>query len=126
MKQERYTGPAILGEEGRYKILRILGSGTYGWVFECIDQKKNLKVAAKLLKIPNQARKGIPATSVREIGILKSLRHPNIVYLHDLEHSQKSEYLLIFEMMQSDLHRYLNFIKRGQPLPADQIRAIML
>lgn len=32
----------------------------------------------------NQADEGIPSTAIREISILKELRHPNVVHLFEV------------------------------------------
>lgn len=56
--------------KGRYSGQRLLGSGTYGKVVECIDQKYKARTAVKLI------RRGIPAyreCGLREIKILREL-----------------------------------------------------
>jgi|APCry1669189070_1035195.scaffolds.fasta_scaffold271176_1 serine/threonine protein kinase len=44
-----------------------------------IDTKKKISVALKKIKLDVQDDEGIPSTSVREISVLKSLAHPNII-----------------------------------------------
>lgn len=90
---------SFLGDENRYQVMRILGRGTYGEVYECADLHNNgLRVAVKKLKTRNKKRVGIPATTIREMGILRSVSHPNIVSLLNLDQDDHGIYL-VFEMM---------------------------
>lgn len=50
---------------------------------------------------------GIPCSAVREISLLKELRHPNIVELLDILHSPK-KLTLVFEYLDSDLKKFLD------------------
>lgn len=57
--------------------------GTYGIVYKARDMKENKFVALKKIRF-EQDEEGIPITAIREIGLLKSLNHPNIVKLEDV------------------------------------------
>ena len=48
---------------------------------------------------------GIPSTTLREIAVLRQLRHPNIVELNDVVHSDGRLYL-VFEFVDKDLKKY--------------------
>ena len=45
---------------------------------------------------------GIPATAIREIALLKCLRHPSVVDLLDVVHHEQMLYL-VFEFLDKDL-----------------------
>jgi cyclin-dependent kinase len=66
------------GIADRYKILKRLGSGTYGVVYQAVEIETDKVVALKKIKL-NADGEGFPQTSVREIALLKQLNHPNIV-----------------------------------------------
>lgn len=76
-----------------YTLGSVLGEGTYGLVHKASDPYGNF-VALKTIKL-NQENEGVPSTAIREISLLKELRHPNIV---------KSE----AQMMSIDLLSYLS------------------
>lgn len=49
---------------------------------------------------------GIPSTAIREISLLKELRHSNIVELHDVI-VRGPKLFLVFEFLYMDLKKYL-------------------
>lgn len=62
----------------RYLKLEKVGQGTYGVVYKSMDTKTGEVVALKKIKLRPEDE-GIPATAMREISVLKSLNHPNII-----------------------------------------------
>jgi len=48
----------------------------------------------------------VPSTAIREISLLKNLKHPNIVELKEVLYSEKSLYL-VFEYCEYDLKKYM-------------------
>lgn len=59
--------------------------------------------------LPND-NEGIPSTALREISLLKSLNHPNIVKLLDII-VKTNNITLVFEYMNMDLKDYLDSLK---------------
>lgn len=51
--------------------------------------------------------KGVPSSALREICLLKELKHKNIVRLHDVLHSDK-KLTLVFEHCDQDLKKYFD------------------
>lgn len=62
----------------RYQKLERIGEGTYGIVYKAKDRKSGKIVALKRIRLEAEDE-GIPSTAIREISLLKELRHPNIV-----------------------------------------------
>lgn len=62
----------------RYQKLEKIGEGTYGVVYKAKDKKNGKIVALKRIRLEAEDE-GIPSTAIREISLLKELRHPNIV-----------------------------------------------
>lgn len=94
-----------MGEPERYQKLEKLGHGTYGDVYKGVDKTTNQYVAMKIMR-PNQEDEGISAITLREVSILKSLDHPNIVKLLDVSVKEKS-IVIVQEFLQIDLRKYL-------------------
>jgi len=97
----------------KYIKIEKVGEGTYGVVYKSRNKETQELVALKKIRLDNEDE-GIPSTAIREISILKQLRHPNIVDLKDLIHGEKKLYL-IFEYLDHDLKKFLDF--NGTPLP---------
>jgi len=105
----------------KYTKIEKVGEGTYGVVYKCKVKDTNDYVALKKIRLENEDE-GIPSTSIREISILKQLRHPNIVYLIDLIHGEKKLYL-VFEFMDHDLKKFLD-INNG-PLTPELVKSYL-
>jgi cyclin-dependent kinase 10 len=57
----------------------------YGVVHRSLDRQNNTIVALKQVRVfENDRGNGIPITALREISILKSLRHVNIISVLDV------------------------------------------
>jgi len=89
-----------------YEKLEKLGEGTYGVVFKAIDKRTQEIVALKRIRL-DQEEEGIPPTSIREISILKELKHPSVVELKEVINSQ-GKLTLVFEYLNTDLKKYLD------------------
>ena len=73
-----------------YDIGLKLGEGTFGVVTKATDRTTGRKVALKKL-ITHNPRDGVSVTTVREIKILKELRHPNVVPILDMVVQRKKD-----------------------------------
>ena len=63
----------------------------YGVVFRARDRTSSEIVALKQVRVsPEERQNGIPITALREISILRSLKHPNIVNVFDVAVSEAS------------------------------------
>ena len=90
-----------------FQIIESIGDGTYGCVQKCRDLKTNEIVALKRIKII-RADEGFPHNTIREVKLLRQLRHDNIVLLKGVIHvkTERSIYL-VFEYCDYDLHALL-------------------
>ena len=60
-----------------------------------------------LKEIRLEHEEGAPCTAIREISLLKDLKHANIVALHDIIHTDNS-LTLVFEFVERDLKQYMD------------------
>ena len=102
-----------------YTKAQKLGEGTYGAVFRAINNTTNEEVALKLVRM-DQEDDGIPATSLREISILQSTGHNNIIHLEEII-CEEGRVTMVFEFMQKDLGKYLSSLKK--PMGFELIRS---
>jgi serine/threonine protein kinase len=98
-----------------YEKEEKLGEGTYGIVYKAIDKRTGESVALKCIRVDHEEQ-GIPATSIREISVLKELHHPNIVDLREVINAP-GKLTLVFEYLDTDLRNYLEHAQTPvQPL----------
>lgn len=95
----------------RYQKLEKIGEGTYGIVYKAKDKLSESIVALKRIRLEAEDE-GIPSTAIREISLLKELRHPNIVRLYDVVHTER-KLTLVFEYLDQDLKKYLDVCENG-------------
>lgn len=60
-----------------------------------------------LKEIHLDSEEGTPSTAIREISLMKELKHENIVALHDVIHTE-NKLMLVFEFMDGDLKKYMD------------------
>ncbi|KAJ9147175.1 hypothetical protein P3X46_029367 [Hevea brasiliensis] len=98
------------GDANRYKIQEVIGKGSYGVVCSAIDTHTGEKVAIKKIHdifehISDAAR------ILREIKLLRLLRHPDIVEIKHImlppSGRDFKDIYVVFELMESDLHQVI-------------------
>uniref|UniRef100_A0A8C3EJD8 cyclin-dependent kinase n=1 Tax=Corvus moneduloides TaxID=1196302 RepID=A0A8C3EJD8_CORMO len=92
------------GKLETYVKLDKLGEGTYATVFKGRSKLTENLVALKEIRLEHE--EGAPCTAIREVSLLKNLKHANIVTLHDIIHTERS-LTLVFEYLDNDLKQYL-------------------
>src|SRR5260370_32839149 len=70
---------------GKYELLERLGRGGMGEVWKARDTELRRYVAIKLLHADLQANPDFVTHFMREAQLVASLRHPNIVQIHDFQ-----------------------------------------
>lgn len=83
--------------------------------------RRNLLLSIRFYKADGESE-GVPPTAIREISLLKGLRHSSIVELLDVMQTTDKLYL-VFEYLDLDLKKYLDS-SRGH-LEAELIRVRM-
>lgn len=94
----------------------LLGEGTFGKVYKVREIGTNKSavlqgqagrmVAMKVMKL-DEDPEGIPATTLREVALLKMLEHPHIVRLLDVQCDSPANLVLVFEFLDHDLRQYM-------------------
>ncbi|XP_039715438.1 cyclin-dependent kinase 3 isoform X7 [Pteropus medius] len=89
-----------------FQKVEKIGEGTYGVVYKAKNTETGQLVALKKIRLDSETE-GVPSTAIREISLLKELKHPNIVRLLDVVHSEKKLYL-VFEFLSQDLKKFMD------------------
>uniref|UniRef100_A0AAQ4QMI5 cyclin-dependent kinase n=1 Tax=Gasterosteus aculeatus aculeatus TaxID=481459 RepID=A0AAQ4QMI5_GASAC len=87
------------------RMSRRASLGTYATVFKGRSKLTENLVALKEIRLEHE--EGAPCTAIREVSLLKNLKHANIVTLHDIIHTDRC-LTLVFEYLDSDLKQYLD------------------
>ncbi len=108
----------------KYQILKSIGDGTYGQVYEGINKENNEKVAIKKLK--NKMSSWEECMSQNEILTLRKLNHENIVKLIEVIRESNSDVSYIFELCDCNLFEFIEkHRKQKMFIPEAKIRNII-
>ncbi|KAL9033403.1 MAG: hypothetical protein Q9214_007532 [Letrouitia sp. 1 TL-2023] len=105
-----------------FQQLEKLGEGTYATVFKGRNRQTGELVALKEIHLDSE--EGTPSTAIREISLMKELKHENIVSLHDVIHTE-NKLMLVFEYMDKDLKKYMDSRGQGGQLDFITIKSFM-
>lgn len=104
--------------DDNFTKLERIGQGAYGVVFKARNKDNQQCVALKKVKLSSEVtdEEGVPSSSLREIGLLKDLNHPNVLKLLDVVCCDSNLYL-VFEYLDIDLKKLLDKTQSGLPKP---------
>ncbi|XP_033229167.1 cyclin-dependent kinase-like 4 isoform X2 [Belonocnema kinseyi] len=97
----------------RYERLGRLGEGSYGVVFQCRDRQTGRLVAVKKFQ-QTEDDPLIRKIALREIRLLKNLKHPNLVNLLEV-FRRKRKLHLVFEYCEHTLLHEMEKYPKGCP-----------
>ena len=86
----------IANSDFLFRRLETIGSGSYATVYKTQNRVNGLFFALKEIKL--QPQEGLPFTAIREVSLLRSVRHANIIQLFQIIH-QPHALILVFEYM---------------------------
>ncbi|CAG9312659.1 CDKL2_1 [Blepharisma stoltei] len=105
----------------KYETIEIIGEGTYGTVFKARHKETGVYYAIKKFKESDEDQ-AIRKIAMREIRILKSLSHHNVVTLFEVFRRNKHLYL-VFEYVENTILSELETNQNG--LSQTQVKKIM-
>ncbi len=110
---------------GRYDLLRVLGKGAMGLVYEGRDPNLDRRVAIKTIKVENLTQEEAAEYEVRfrvEARSAARLQHPNIVSVYDSDRDIDIAYLVMEFVQGDDLKHHLD---KGERYTLEQSVGIM-
>jgi tetratricopeptide (TPR) repeat protein/tRNA A-37 threonylcarbamoyl transferase component Bud32 len=107
------TGPLRIGQDfgSRYHIIRLLGLGGMGAVYQAWDKELEIVVALKVIR-PEAAADPETAQELdrrfkRELLLAREVTHKNVVRIHDLGELDGIKYITMSFVEGEDLHTVL-------------------
>ncbi|KAG7391261.1 hypothetical protein PHYPSEUDO_005210 [Phytophthora pseudosyringae] len=86
----------------KYEVLGVIGEGAYGVVLKCHNKETNETVAIKKFKENEEEDPMVRKTTLREVKMLRFLKHGNIVALKEA-FRRKGRLYLVFEYVEKNL-----------------------
>jgi serine/threonine protein kinase len=105
---------------GRFRIVRPLGRGGMGEVYEAMDEDLREPIALKILLREFAWDKDMVARLVREIQMARKVTHPNVCRVFDLERDSHNGTELVFLTMELLPGETLSSKLQHGPLSADE------
>jgi serine/threonine protein kinase len=112
-----FGDPAAHVQLGRYRLVRFLGEGGMGSVFEAFEPESAERVALKVL----HAHGGTGLQRLeREFQMLANLRHRNLVQYRELAVEEGADAFLVMELI--DGHRFADYVRPHRTLDYERLR----
>jgi serine/threonine protein kinase len=114
-------GPGELGRLGPYRVLKLLGSGAMGLVFQAEDVALKRQVALKVMKKAQAADEVNRLRFLREAQAAAAIEHDHIVTIYQVGEDRGVPYLAMRLLLGESLEDRLNRVGK---LPAEEILRI--
>lgn len=92
---ESYRAGAVIA--GKYKLVKRIGSGAMGAVWSAVNLGTSGQVALKLIE---RSEPELRQRLLREARSCASIRHKNVVQVHDVGETESGDPFLVMELLQ--------------------------
>ena len=111
-------GPEEIGRLGTYRVLKVLGSGGMGIVFQAEDVLLQRKVALKVMRPDAAAKPSARERFLREARAVAALEHEHVVAIHQVGEERGVPFLAMQWLKGMSLEERLG---RAGPLSVPQV-----
>jgi tetratricopeptide (TPR) repeat protein len=103
------TGPLAVGQRfgARYHILKLLGAGGMGAVYQAWDDELSVAVALKVIRRSGVISADVEKRFKNELLIARSVTHKNVVRIHELGEIDRIKYITMTFVQGEDLSTLL-------------------
>jgi eukaryotic-like serine/threonine-protein kinase len=112
------TGERLGFFYGPYKVLYMIGAGTFARVFRAVHTQTNRGVAIKVLRRRHREQVAEVEQFLREGRMGLELKHPNIVAIYDIVNDPRTPYLVMEFVEGETLREILKIRKKFSPIEA--------
>ncbi len=108
---------------GRYRVVRVLGEGTSGTVYEARHEDLGRRVALKVLRAEHLSSPNAVQRFLREGQATSRLQHPNAVGVYDLGSANGAAWLVMELLEGENLGQRLE--RRGKLSPSEAVDILL-
>ncbi|MDO9015699.1 MAG: serine/threonine-protein kinase [Deltaproteobacteria bacterium] len=103
---------------GRYRVIRRLGEGGMGVVYQAIDERLEKAVAVKVLKEDFSKRQDVVARFTQEAKSAARIKHENVLDVTDYGKTEAGSYYIAMELLVgTDL---ADVLQKGEPITVER------
>jgi eukaryotic-like serine/threonine-protein kinase len=106
---------------GDYRVLYLVGSGTFARVYRAAQRQNGKIVALKVLRNRYSENRMQAGLFVREGKVGCALRHPNIVPIYEVVSERKTHFLVMEFVEGRNLREFVRIRKKLDPLEATKM-----
>jgi serine/threonine protein kinase len=106
---------------GDYKVLYLVGAGTFSRVYRAVHKDSGKVVAVKVLRRRYSQEPDKVAQFVHEASMGSRLRHPNIVPVYEYYSHGNRHYMVMDFVEGQTLREFLKIRRKFEPLEASQL-----
>lgn len=118
MEQTRIKTPRKAQRIGSYRLVRVLGEGGMGQVFEAIQERLEKRVAIKVLKPQMASDEEMLRRFFTEAKAVSIVKHPGLVDVYEFGELDDGSAFIVMEFLEGEsLHRRLSHHRAGLPVP---------
>ena len=107
----------------RYEIIRLLGQGGMGAVYQAYDRELERQVALKVIRSDMAANPEILKRFKQELILARQITHKNVIRIFDLGEAEGLKFITMEYIEGEDLHSILHRKKKLAPAEAANIMA---